>query len=146
MSMYIYECPHIYSYTQRYDNIMCSAVDVLSSWTGPQESVTHAVSCPSSICSGVLVAIPGGYLRLWGISGVWLAALPVHLHQEVTCPGCFQCLLVLWEVLKKSEKHHWCGTIDLSLRGHESSPGSWYKPGFWAKNPWRVERESVPLL
>lgn len=130
--MYIYECPHIYSYTQRYDNIMCSEVDVLSSWIGPQESVTHAVSCPSSICSGVLVAIPGGYLRLWG--HIWCmagsTACAFTPRSDMSWVLSMLVGFVRGVKKKKSEKHHWCGTIDLSLRGHESSPGSWYKPGF----------------
>ena len=43
MSMYICECPHIYSYTQRYDNIMCSEVDVLKLLDWPSR-VCHACS------------------------------------------------------------------------------------------------------
>ena len=84
---------------------------VLRGWcaqlqTGFSESVMHAANNLSGICSGVLVAVHGGYQRLWGYL-VWSvnAALWVFTNKGHV-PGAFSACWSCERCIKKAENHH----------------------------------------
>lgn len=110
------------------------------------QSLSHKQRAASPACAqGSWYSPPGG---VWGCGAYleygWQCCLRHATKWHVL--GAFSAGWFGERCSKKAEQHHCCGIVDLSLREHDSSPGSWFKPGFWAKNPWRVERESVPWL